>query len=184
MATSSSRKHSKSSYNCDILFNKLIYSEHKNLENMGDSTVFAYVIMGLASICLFGLVYGYLKEYCHRYRQRRAIVIHTVPPFVLPVTQVLLNAPNTPETPTTPVTSNSTLHSDRGQRVKKNKRDKLQCIITISNSQANEQCSICLLDLGTTVQTLRCNHVFHQECIAQWLPEHQTCPICRQRHLV
>lgn len=29
-----------------------------------------------------------------------------------------------------------------------------------------------------------CHHVYHQECIQQWLSKHHSCPYCRQRILM
>lgn len=45
------------------------------------------------------------------------------------------------------------------------------------------QCAICLLDFveGDGIHRLpRCDHIFHQGCIAKWLDhQHNTCPLCR-----
>lgn len=43
-------------------------------------------------------------------------------------------------------------------------------------------CSICL-DVIKEPQmiTLKCNHIFHRQCIDQWTYEHTTCPYCRCR---
>lgn len=50
--------------------------------------------------------------------------------------------------------------------------------------QASNECSICLGDYcpGDTVcvaKAARCNHVFHQDCIAEWLKKSDCCPLCR-----
>mmetsp|Transcript_27081 Transcript_27081/g.59225 ORF Transcript_27081/g.59225 Transcript_27081/m.59225 type:complete len:761 (+) Transcript_27081:309-2591(+) len=47
------------------------------------------------------------------------------------------------------------------------------------------ECSICLADYeqGDVVvwaKTDRCNHVYHEECIEQWLACHDNCPLCRE----
>jgi hypothetical protein len=49
-------------------------------------------------------------------------------------------------------------------------------------------CAICLEDYeeGDNIcwsHNRRCNHVFHQECIVEWLVRHDACPVCRQDFL-
>eukprot|EP00934_Nitzschia_sp_Nitz4_P006573 Nitzschia sp. Nitz4//scaffold111_size72815//7911//8426//NITZ4_005778-RA/size72815-snap-gene-0.106-mRNA-1//-1//CDS//3329533144//6563//frame0 len=44
-------------------------------------------------------------------------------------------------------------------------------------------CAICLcnFEAGDKLSKGRvCGHVFHQECLAMWLPKSTTCPMCRQ----
>ena len=43
-----------------------------------------------------------------------------------------------------------------------------------------EECTICIEKLkGKVVRTLRCNHIFHKECIDKWIcSNHNTCPNC------
>lgn len=45
-------------------------------------------------------------------------------------------------------------------------------------------CSICLVDMqeNVLVRKLSCNHIFHSNCVDQWLEqsERSTCPHCRQ----
>jgi hypothetical protein len=48
----------------------------------------------------------------------------------------------------------------------------------------NDECSICLhgYDAGQTVcvaKTTSCDHIFHQDCIEEWLKDHDNCPMCR-----
>ena len=44
-----------------------------------------------------------------------------------------------------------------------------------------QQCSICLDNIceENTVIKLDCNHIFHGQCISQWLSENSSCPLCR-----
>ena len=41
------------------------------------------------------------------------------------------------------------------------------------------QCAICLDDLGESVITLGCGHVFHSLCAATWFRRSPACPVCR-----
>ncbi|XP_026420500.1 RING-H2 finger protein ATL77-like [Papaver somniferum] len=57
--------------------------------------------------------------------------------------------------------------------------------LSLANGSSNcdENCSICLCELsnGETVRVLpKCKHIFHKECIDEWLPFRSlNCPICR-----
>lgn len=45
----------------------------------------------------------------------------------------------------------------------------------------NHDCCICLEDhtIGTKVIRMPCAHMFHSDCIHDWLSRHCTCPVCR-----
>ena len=45
-----------------------------------------------------------------------------------------------------------------------------------------EQCVICLenMDDKQTLLLLECTHIYHKECIDDWLNKSQTCPMCRE----
>nr|DAD40336.1 TPA_asm: hypothetical protein HUJ06_014659 [Nelumbo nucifera] len=49
----------------------------------------------------------------------------------------------------------------------------------------SENCAICLAEFeyGQTVRVLpRCKHIFHKDCIDQWLPARSSfCPVCRDQ---
>ena len=47
----------------------------------------------------------------------------------------------------------------------------------------DEKCAVCLgvLDKDNLVWELKCNHIFHQDCIKTWLKEYNyKCPVCRE----
>jgi E3 ubiquitin-protein ligase RNF115/126 len=41
------------------------------------------------------------------------------------------------------------------------------------------RCSICCEDLTEKATKLPCGHLFNQECISEWLRQHNQCPVCR-----
>jgi len=45
----------------------------------------------------------------------------------------------------------------------------------------NRSCCICFGDhqLGEKVTRLPCGHIFHRQCVSEWLQKHCTCPFCR-----
>jgi hypothetical protein len=47
----------------------------------------------------------------------------------------------------------------------------------------DEKCTICLGE-GQMDLTLLCTHHFHESCIAEWLTEQDTCPICRANAII
>jgi SUMO ligase MMS21 Smc5/6 complex component len=42
-------------------------------------------------------------------------------------------------------------------------------------------CPICLSNKDKNIIKLDCGHLFHMECIDNWLDVQQTCPICRRQ---
>jgi len=64
--------------------------------------------------------------------------------------------------------------------------DEIKKIPTIkidqSHIDAKAQCSVCWDDfkLEEDVRQLKCDHIFHENCIIPWLELHNTCPVCRK----
>ena len=61
-----------------------------------------------------------------------------------------------------------------------------ECDTSDSNTTEAPECSICLCDFqhGDTIAWARntndeCHHIFHQECITEWLKSKDVCPMCR-----
>ena len=48
--------------------------------------------------------------------------------------------------------------------------------------EEGELCSICYCNLkeGEMVHKLHCRHIFHCECIKEWLMKEKVCPMCKQ----
>ena len=44
-----------------------------------------------------------------------------------------------------------------------------------------EKCSICLNDIIDNKELLKCCHIYHKECIDEWLKTKNTCPLCRMK---
>mmetsp|Transcript_34556 Transcript_34556/g.40005 ORF Transcript_34556/g.40005 Transcript_34556/m.40005 type:complete len:316 (-) Transcript_34556:30-977(-) len=42
------------------------------------------------------------------------------------------------------------------------------------------ECSICIDLLNENTVRLGCSHLFHRQCISQWLEIHNACPVCRE----
>lgn len=53
--------------------------------------------------------------------------------------------------------------------------------IDTESKDINETCAICIEPLkeGDTSIVLKCNHVFHKDCIISWFKKELICPICR-----
>lgn len=52
-------------------------------------------------------------------------------------------------------------------------------VIEIVESTKEEKCAICMEEMDINQTRLACSHGYHQECIARWLEQKSTCPICR-----
>ena len=47
--------------------------------------------------------------------------------------------------------------------------------------ETNKNCCVCLEDqlVGTTAIKLPCGHIYHPNCLREWLEKSCTCPVCR-----
>ncbi|CAD8112940.1 unnamed protein product [Paramecium sonneborni] len=43
-----------------------------------------------------------------------------------------------------------------------------------------QNCAVCLEDVIENKSQLNCSHIFHQDCINNWLILHRNCPICKK----
>ena len=44
----------------------------------------------------------------------------------------------------------------------------------------NFECNICMTNEVKPLSQLKCNHLFHSDCIDKWLKQSETCPYCRE----
>ncbi len=56
-------------------------------------------------------------------------------------------------------------------------------VLTIEDDLQHIRCSICLKDIevGDTYTSLKCDHMFHTDCIRTWFCIKTNCPLCRER---
>ena len=54
-------------------------------------------------------------------------------------------------------------------------------IINSDEEYINDECSICLdkFQKKNIVNRLPCRHIFHYNCLRDWLKDNNTCPLCR-----
>jgi len=52
-----------------------------------------------------------------------------------------------------------------------------------ADEKPQTQCTVCLedIELGDSLRTLQCNHIFHMVCVDQWLAQSGQCPVCKCR---
>ena len=57
--------------------------------------------------------------------------------------------------------------------------------VTPEEEEEEDKCTICLSEFEEEedVRRLPCMHLFHVECVDQWLGQNKRCPICRYRAL-
>ena len=60
----------------------------------------------------------------------------------------------------------------------------IDIVLKISNvekiKESNTECCICLEKGSNKFLKLKCDHLFHEKCIKNWIEDHNTCPICRE----
>lgn len=50
-----------------------------------------------------------------------------------------------------------------------------------SNKYLEDSCVICSSKFNNNYVALPCGHVFHSECVLQWISKKLTCPVCRMK---
>ena len=53
--------------------------------------------------------------------------------------------------------------------------------ITDTELKSGLECPICISEFakGDVVAELKCGHIFHTDCVSEWVKKHPTCPVCR-----
>ena len=59
---------------------------------------------------------------------------------------------------------------------------KVMKVFDYDSCDNDESCSICLEIFrdGMKIAKLRCNHLFHTDCINRWFEVNFTCPLCKR----
>lgn len=53
-------------------------------------------------------------------------------------------------------------------------------VLSLINTNNQDECSICLAPIKKNKKNeLNCNHIFHNNCINEWLKKNNSCPLCR-----
>ena len=70
---------------------------------------------------------------------------------------------------------------DKNKNINK-KIEKMAQIYYKDNMHGNPECAICfdIFKENELLTQLKCNHVFHKECLSQWLLNNNNCPICNK----
>eukprot|EP01083_Nonionella_stella_P069492 185262_1 len=95
------------------------------------------------------------------------------------VQNVLLGAFLSNSPLTEPTQSSSSRSRSTCQRALK--EDLQDVVIDQKILDKTKSCSICTTDyqIDDDAKKLPCKHIFHDDCILQWLSRHNTCPLCR-----
>lgn len=59
----------------------------------------------------------------------------------------------------------------------------MKCRDEVAAQKQNEHCVICLENFHKKDRLIRlkcCSHVYHQDCVLQWLRLHKRCPLCQE----
>jgi hypothetical protein len=54
--------------------------------------------------------------------------------------------------------------------------------ISVKNNIDEIKCSICMTEFEQTeiIKLTKCKHIFHSECLNEWVDENHSCPVCRE----
>ncbi|KAK7311779.1 hypothetical protein RJT34_10128 [Clitoria ternatea] len=53
--------------------------------------------------------------------------------------------------------------------------------VKLEDNATMEKCSICLIEFGKDMEVslMPCSHIYHEQCLIQWLQRSHMCPMCR-----
>lgn len=77
---------------------------------------------------------------------------------------------------------NKLFEGDNKNKMVKNRIEQIKQIYYKNNKFENFECSICfdVFKDNELLKQLKCNHLFHKECLSQWLLNENKCPICNK----
>lgn len=83
---------------------------------------------------------------------------------------------------------NDDLASQVGTKESEECNDDNSACSTVSLESSFDGCAICLAEYSQNQRVCEssnpaCTHMFHEECMVNWLMKHHRCPICRQRYI-
>ena len=58
------------------------------------------------------------------------------------------------------------------------------CCYSFENNTTAKTCSICVQDYEKSnwIKRLKCNHIFHLDCIKNWFKTKRECPVCKANY--
>lgn len=73
------------------------------------------------------------------------------------------------------------LVEDSRPGMSRNARDELRLVTVVSE----ETCAVCqeALPVGSKAKAMPCKHLFHDDCLIQWVEKNNSCPMCRYDEL-
>ena len=77
---------------------------------------------------------------------------------------------------------NKLFEGDKKNKVVKSKIEQINQVYYKDNKFNNFECSICFDSFkeNELLKQLNCSHIFHKECLSQWILNENKCPICNQ----
>ena len=72
----------------------------------------------------------------------------------------------------------SIIHKDNSKIIEKVKKN----IVSLEEIDKSSTCSICLEEFNSEkeIAILDCKHIYHMECIIEWINKDTSCPLCRR----
>ena len=73
------------------------------------------------------------------------------------------------------------LNTKQIRQIKKFNLEEFHCKKLENNKFEKPNCLYCLKDIeiGNPTYLLRCGHLYHKECITEWISKHSICPMCK-----
>ena len=77
---------------------------------------------------------------------------------------------------------NKIFNGDKKDNIMKNKIEQITQVYYKTNKFENFECTICfdIFKENELLKQLNCKHIFHKECLSQWLLNENKCPVCEK----